>query len=331
MPKIIWMKDTEDEQLKLCKFNEVICHNDCEPSCFYKFVANIIELINQNTSTFIVNYIFADNFWEVLVNDEKLNDVFDKSILKSVDKLTFEECHKYICDIGLINLVKIIDEYYIYNQKDKITLKKLQNMNNVKDIQMFLCLYVHKCIKYCDHIEDISDESDKSDKSDKYVEPINEIIVPVTAVPAKLKNADSQLDAVNKCDADVDTFINKIKNNTSSQVYYKILLKNNSNNIAKCIYEKIKNIRNTNKDWLIRSTHGYIFNHLKLPLYEKEDLENIIYEYGIQKAIQNFVINKRHYENIINIVESDMSKIYLGMAYYIICESFEFMSFVGNY
>jgi len=112
-------------------------------------------------------------------------------------------------------------------------------------------------------------------------------------------------------------------------------LKHNSNNItnniAKCIYEKIKNIRNANKDWLIKNTHGFIFNHLELPLYEKEDLEHIIFEYGIQKAIQNFVINKKRWENIINIVESDLSKIYLGMAYYILCELFEFVSFVENY
>ena len=110
-------------------------------------------------------------------------------------------------------------------------------------------------------------------------------------------------------------------------MYYKIILNNNAHNIAECIYGKIKNIKSDNKDWLINNTNGYIFNHLELSLYNKEDLEEVIFEYGIQKAIEKFVINKKYYENIITLVDNDESKIYLGIAYYIISESFEFMSF----
>jgi hypothetical protein len=110
-------------------------------------------------------------------------------------------------------------------------------------------------------------------------------------------------------------------------MYYKIILNNNANNIAKCIYEKIKQIKSEDKDWLVNNTNGYIFNHLELPLYSKEDLENVIYEYGIQKAIQKFIVNKKHYDNIITLVDNDEKLIYLGVAYYIISEYFEFMSF----
>jgi hypothetical protein len=110
-------------------------------------------------------------------------------------------------------------------------------------------------------------------------------------------------------------------------MYYKIILKNNANNIAKCIYEKINEIRSDNRDWLINSTNGFIFNHLELPLYSKEDLEKVIYDYGIQKAIEKFILNKKHYDYIINLVENDETKIYIGIAYYIISENFEFMSF----
>lgn len=76
-------------------------------------------------------------------------------------------------------------------------------------------------------------------------------------------------------------------------MYYKIILNNNAHNIAECIYGKIKDIKSDNKDWLINNTNGYIFNHLELPMYNKEDLEKVIYEYGIQKAIEKFVINKK--------------------------------------
>jgi len=110
-------------------------------------------------------------------------------------------------------------------------------------------------------------------------------------------------------------------------MYYKIILNKNANNIAKCIYDKIREIRSDKKDWLINNTNGYIFNHLELPMYNKIDLENVIYEYGIQKAIEKFMLNKKYYDNIISLVDNDESMIYLGLAYYIISESFEYMSF----
>jgi hypothetical protein len=105
------------------------------------------------------------------------------------------------------------------------------------------------------------------------------------------------------------------------------MLKNNADNIAKSIYEKIRDSKSDNKDWLYNTTNAYIFNHLELSLYKKEDLELVIYKYGIQKAIERFILNKKIYENIINIVDNDESKIYLGIVYYIISESFEYMSF----
>lgn len=110
-------------------------------------------------------------------------------------------------------------------------------------------------------------------------------------------------------------------------MYYKIILNNNANNIAMCIYEKIKDIRSENKEWLVNNTNGYIFAHLELPLYEKEYLEKIIYDYGIQKAIEKFILNKKCYEVIMNLVENDETKVYLGIVYYIISEYFAFMSF----
>ena len=110
-------------------------------------------------------------------------------------------------------------------------------------------------------------------------------------------------------------------------MYYKIILRDNANNIAKCIYEKINQIKSENKEWLVNNANGYIFNHLELPLYKKEDLEKVIYEYGIQKAIEKFILNKKIYENIITLVDNDEKMIYLGVVYYIISEYFEYMSF----
>ncbi len=122
-------------------------------------------------------------------------------------------------------------------------------------------------------------------------------------------------------------FLQQKSDTIQPQMYYKIILNNRANSIARCIYDKIKDIRSENKEWLVNSTNGYIFAHVELPLYEKEYLEKIIYEYGIQKAIEKYIVNKKCYENIMHLVENDESKIYLGLAYYIISEYFEYMSF----
>lgn len=37
----------------------------------------------------------------------------------------------------------------------------------------------------------------------------------------------------------------------------------------------------------------FIYSHLKLPLYEKRDIEEIIFNYGIQNAIQHYILNKK--------------------------------------
>lgn len=122
-------------------------------------------------------------------------------------------------------------------------------------------------------------------------------------------------------------FLQQKSDTIQPKMYYKIILNNRANSIARCIYDKIKDIRSENKEWLVNSTNGYIFAHVELPLYEKEYLEKIIYEYGIQKAIEKYIVNKKCYENIMHLVENDESKIYLGLAYYIISEYFEYMSF----
>ena len=116
----------------------------------------------------------------------------------------------------------------------------------------------------------------------------------------------------------------------SSRVCYKIVLKDNSNTIAKCIYEKIGHTKNADKDLLVSEINDYIFNHLKSPLYCKEDLENVICEYGVQEAIEEFIANSEIYDDIIAMIDKDISKIYLGIAYYILRRSFEYRSFIRS-
>jgi hypothetical protein len=124
--------------------------------------------------------------------------------------------------------------------------------------------------------------------------------------------------------------IDTATNAQSLRICYKIVLKDNSNSIARCIYEQIGHTKNADKDLLVSNTNDYILNHLKSPLYCKDDIENVISQYGVQKAIEEFIANRERYDNIITMIDNDISKIYLGVAYYILSGSFEYTLFVRS-
>lgn len=112
---------------------------------------------------------------------------------------------------------------------------------------------------------------------------------------------------------------------TQETIYkYKIILIKPDNVVAADIYNKIKYITSIDKRVLVLNTEKYIYNHILLPFYEKKDIEEIIYNYGIQNAIQHFILNKKYYNIIREIVDNDESKIYIGIAFYILRECFEY-------
>lgn len=112
---------------------------------------------------------------------------------------------------------------------------------------------------------------------------------------------------------------------TQEKIYkYKIILIKPDNVVAADIYNKIKYITSIDKRVLVLNTEKYIYNHILLPFYEKKDIEEIIYNYGIQNAIQHFILNKKYYNIIREIVDNDESKIYIGIAFYILRECFEY-------
>ena len=307
MPKLIWKTDDE-LQFNLFKFYGVAPRND--NGSYYSFVFKIIELMNQEARIIFANYTFTDNYWEVL-DDDKIDNIYNKVILDAVNKLSFEECYNHLwCLLGSWRDVEDKELFTIQKLKQINELKfKIQKLRKIR-LKLFyaICDYID-CVYYCYNIEYFTGEKLSENNT--------------------VKNIDTEVKKEDIQPTIVKINYNKLEENINKsqlQVYYKILLKDNANDIAKCIYEKISNIRSVNKDWLVKSTNGYIFNHLELPLYEKKDLEKVIYEYGFQKAIVKFITNKKYYDRIIHIIEYDVSKIYIGIAYYIIRESFEYMS-----
>jgi len=286
MPEIIWK--VENNQFELFElFDDNFWYGDDN---FISFILKIIELMNHEARIIFANHIFIDNFWEVL-EEEKINFIYKKVIVKNINKLSFTECY---------NILSIFTNCWRDENSELFTTQKLKNINDIIIIRTKVYYLISNCIIFSEHIENISDEI------------FNESYV--------LKNTDNSENANSIIDDRTQI----------SRICYKIQLKNNSNNIAQYIYEKIGHIKNMDKDLLINSTNDYILNNLYSQLYEREYLEKIIYEYGIQKVIEQFIINTKYYDNIIALIENDISKIYLGIVYYIISESFEYISFIRS-
>ena len=286
MPEIIWKVD--NSQFDLFEFfDDNFWHGD---SNFISFVFKNIELMNLEARIIFANHTFIDNFWEIL-EDDKIEYIYEKIIVKNINKLSFTECY---------NILYISTNCWRDKDDELFTIKKLKNIDDIIIIKTKVYNLMCNCIIFRSHIEFISDNL------------FNELNL--------IKSADNTETANFTIDDSTNT----------SRICYRIQLKKNSNNIAKCIYEKIGHTKNIDKDTLIDTTNDYILNHLKSPLYEKECLEKVIYEYGIQRAIEEFIINSKNYDNIISLIDNDISKLYLGIAYYITCESFEYMSFIRS-
>jgi hypothetical protein len=257
---------------------------------FISYVFTIIEEMNREAAIVFADYTFSDNFWELL-DEDKIDYIYRRVIIESIDRLSFAECYNIL---SILTYQKWIDE-----DAELFTFQKLREIiksNNLGLIKRKLYYATSDCIVYSKHIENIA------------IDHFN--VIDSTATTDTI---------------DTDTSITQ-----SSRVCYKIVMKDNSNSIARCIYEQIGHTKNADKDLLVSLTNDYILNHLKSSMYCREDLENVISQYGVQKAIEEFIVNSEIYDDIITMIDNDISKIYLAVAYYIIRGSFEYTSFVRS-
>ena len=181
------------------------------------------------------------------------------------------------------NLLYTLELLWVWTDEtnEVFTIEKLNRMNDIRAIKTKLYYAICDHIEYRDHIENIPEDT-------YYIR----------------KCADRK----------------EVVDIASSRVCYRICLKENTSIIARYIYEKIGHLKNTNKDLLVKSTKKYILDHIQYPTYNKKDLEFVIYEYGIQNAIDEF--SERN--------DSDSKDISFMIAYYILCDSFEYIAYTRS-
>jgi hypothetical protein len=211
------------------------------------------------------------------------------------------------------NYWELLDEWKIDSIYRKVII---ENINKLTFAECYNLLYELKC--YCIW----TDETDEVFTIDT-LNRINDI----NAIKTKLYYAIS--DHIVYCDhieiIPEDYCLSRYSGLSIplSRICYRVRLKDsvNTNIIARYIYKKIERAKNTNKEFLEKSINEYILRHIQSPVYRKKDLENVIYEYGIQNAFENyrhcFDCNRYHKDNDIT----------FDIAYSILCDSFEYIAY----
>lgn len=122
-------------------------HSPDDVPYFYEFVIEIIELINQDA-----RFLYADNDeCYCKYNDiDVINDMKHKYINDALFKLSYSECDKFICEIGLNNAFNLYDN----SGYDDITMRELRN---IKGIRKLLFGIIDVCIETRENVEELNE------------------------------------------------------------------------------------------------------------------------------------------------------------------------------
>jgi hypothetical protein len=123
--------------------------DDFDAPYFYEYMIELIELINQDVRILYADYDvrngcgYSEECYE-------LDDTKNKYINDAVSKLTYKECDKLICEIGLNNAFNLYDNCG-YGDMSFSEIKELSG------IRRFMYCIIDACIDKCDHLREIEE------------------------------------------------------------------------------------------------------------------------------------------------------------------------------
>jgi hypothetical protein len=112
-------------------------------------VIEIIDLINQDAR--FINADFQDEY--TLYDMEVVNNMKYKYIDDAVYKLDYEECDKFICEIGLQNSFNLYDN----SGYEDISMRQLRNIKGIRKLLFGIIMF---CISVKDEVEETEDEDE---------------------------------------------------------------------------------------------------------------------------------------------------------------------------
>jgi hypothetical protein len=140
-----------------CELYEFNHNNNCADAendfpCFYEYVIEIIELINQDAR--FLHAVFQDEY--TLYDMNEAHNMKHKYIDDALSKLEYEECDKFICEIGLQKSLNLYDN----SDYDDISMRQLRNIKGIRKLLYGIIMF---CISVKDEVEEDDEEEDESE------------------------------------------------------------------------------------------------------------------------------------------------------------------------
>jgi hypothetical protein len=162
MPYICPCKNADgeglDNETSIYKYNGYIVSAKDAPH-FYEYVDKIIRNLNQDIYDEHAEYNsktldIMEKFYEWYGYDEDGYDLYDMKhafIDDAVCELTYKECDKFICEIGLRNAIQLCEDCGF----DEIPMSEIKELSGIR---MFMYCIVYSCIEMHDDMEQVDKE-----------------------------------------------------------------------------------------------------------------------------------------------------------------------------
>lgn len=181
MPYICPCENTDGESLdnetSVYKYNGYKVSSYEAPQ-WHEYVNNIITNLNQDIYDNHVKYnskalATDDKYYGYDEDGYDLYDIRHTYIDEAVCVLTFKECDKLICDVGLRNAIELFEDCGY----DEISMSELKELNGIR---RFIYCIIDSCIEMHDDIECVDEERYKtifnidSDSDEEEAESVKE-------------------------------------------------------------------------------------------------------------------------------------------------------------
>jgi hypothetical protein len=125
-------------------------HSPDDLPYFYEFVIEIIELINQDARFLYADYDNDDECCCKYNDIDLINNMKYKYIDDALSKLSYSDCDKFICEIGLNNAFNLYDN----SGYDDVSMRELRN---IKGIRKLLFGIINVCIETRENVEELNE------------------------------------------------------------------------------------------------------------------------------------------------------------------------------
>lgn len=148
MPYIYTNAEGRDNETSIYKYNGYLVSARDAPH-FYEYVDKIIRNLNQGIYDEHAEYNLQALCYGYDEDGYELYDMLHSDIDEAVCELTYKECDKFICEIGLMKAIKLYEDCG-YEEIPMSEIKELSGIRKFMYCMIVSCIEMHDDMEYVD-------------------------------------------------------------------------------------------------------------------------------------------------------------------------------------